>query len=234
MARYPSTDPPHEEDGWRRALGRLRGSAKAKAWSQRDQDKEDRQTVRYMGSTGLILGNCTAFTLTDPLDGAYARNLRSYWSESIFFGLLQQQCLEDFQTRLAEMGDPLTPEVEDLHRDWLSFRNRIWWSQLSTGTEVPQEIVSRLRTELGTERLFSDLEDALATYSSLQHRRAEDEQASALANLQVYGSGLVVLSTLATIISLFGAHGVVLAALLAAAVGVAVGTSLFVRDQLSD
>lgn len=232
MARYQPVGARNDEQEWRRALGRLRGSAKARAWGERDQDKEDRQTVRYMGATGVILGNCTAFTLTDPLDGAYARNLRSYWGESILFGLLQQECLEDFQRRLAEVGDPLTPEIEGLHRDWLSFRNRIWWSQLSSSTDVPQELISRLRGELGTERLFSDLEGDLATYSSLQHRRAEDEQAHALANLQVYGSGLVVLSTLATILSLFDAHGLALGLLIFAALVVAVATSVLVRRQL--
>jgi len=234
MAEYPPPGSlPTEEQAWRRALAKRRGSAKAKVWSQQYQDKEDRQTVHYAGATGLVLGNCTAFTVTGPIDGTYARNLRSYWSESIVFGLLQQECLEDFQHRLAEIGDPLKPEIEDLHRDWLSFRNLIWWSQLSTSTEVPQELVSRLREELGTERLFDELEGDLATYSAHQHRRAEDTQAEALANLQVYGSGLVVLTTLATIIGLFSASGQARMLLVLAAVIVSVAVSLFVRDQLS-
>ena len=146
---------------------------------------------------------------------------------------MQQECLEDFQRRLAEVGDPLKPEIEDLHRDWLSFRNSVWWSQLSTSTEVPQELVSRLREELGTERLFDDLEGDLATYSAQQHRRAEDRQAEALANLQVYGSGLVVLTTLATIIGLFAASGQARALLVIVAVIASVAVSLFVRAQLS-
>jgi hypothetical protein len=234
MAEYP---PPGgrtvDEQTWRRALAKRRGSAKVRAWSKQYQEKEDRQTVHYAGATGLVLGNCTAFTVDGPIDGAYARNLRSYWSESLVFGLLQQECLEDFQHRLAEVGDPLKPEIEDLHRDWLSFRNSVWWSQLSTSTEVPQELLSRLRDELGTERLFDDLEGDLATYSAQQHRRAEDAQAEALANLQVYGSGLVVLTTLATIIGLFSASGEARAFLVLIALAVSVAVSLFVRSQLS-
>lgn len=234
MAEHPPPGgAPSQEQAWRRALAKRRGTAKVRAWSQQYQDKEDRQTVHYAGATGLILGKCTAFTVSEPIDGTYARNLRSYWSESIVFGLLQQACLEDFQHRLAEVGDPLKPEIEDLHADWLSFRNSIWWSQLSTSTEVPQELVSRLREELGTERLFDDLEGDLATYSAQQHRRAEDTQAEALANLQVYGSGLVVLTTLATIIGLFSASGQTRAFLVAAAVVGSVAVSLFVRSQLS-
>jgi hypothetical protein len=234
MAEYPpSGNLAPDEKTWRRALAKRRGSAKVKVWSQQYQDKEDRQTVHYAGATGLVLGKCTAFTVTGPIDGTYTRNLRSYWSESIVFGLLQQECLEDFQRRLAKIGDPLKPEIEDLHRDWLSFRNSIWWSQLSTSTEVPQELVSRLREELGTESLFDELEGDLATYSAHQHRRAEDTQADALANLQVYGSGLVVLTTLATIIGLFSASGQVRGFLVVAAVVVSVAVSLFVRDQLS-
>jgi hypothetical protein len=233
MAQRPDDfSHPDEEKEWRRALAKRRGTAKKTGWSERDEKKEDRQTVRFAGATGLILGNCTAFTLPGPVGGMYARNLRSYWAESIVFGLVQQECLEDFQGRLAEVGDPLKPEIEDLHRDWLSFRNLIWWSQLSTSTDVPQEIVSRLRNELGTERLFTDLEGDLATYSEQQHRVVEDEQAAALANLQVYGSGLVVLSTLATIIGLVEARGAVLASLVAAAFVISVAVSLFVRAQL--
>ncbi len=233
MARCPEDfSDPEDEEEWRRALAKRRGAAKLKAWGHRDSEKEDRQTVRLAGATGLILGNCTAFTLTDPVNGVYARNLRSFWAESILYGLLQQECLEDFQGRLAEVGDPLKPEIEDLHRDWLSFRNLIWWSQLSSSTDVPQEIVFRLRNELGTERLFTDLEGDLATYSAQQHRVVEDEQAASLANLQVYGSGIVVLSTLATMIGLVEARGELLVVLLACAVGFSIMVSAFVRAQL--
>ncbi|HWC08380.1 MAG TPA: hypothetical protein VG458_04950, partial [Solirubrobacterales bacterium] len=233
MAEYlPAETEPVDERTWRRALAKRRGSAKAKAWSQQYQAKEDRQTVHYAGATGLVLGNCTAFTVDGEIDGTYARNLRSYWAESLVFGLLQQKCLEDFQSRLAEIGDPLKPEIEDLHHNWLSFRNSVWWSQLSTSTEVPQELISRLREELGTERLFGDLEGDLATYSAQQHRRAQDAQSEALANLQVYGSGLVVLTTLAAIIGLFSASGGARALLVAIAVIASVAVSLFVRAQL--
>lgn len=234
MAEHPPRGgTPSDEQAWRRALAKRRGSAKVKVWSQQYQDREDRQTVHYAGATGLILGKCAAFTVTEPIDGTYARNLRSYWSESIVFGLLQQECLEDFQRRLAEIGDPLKPEIEGLHADWLSFRNSIWWSQLSTSTEVPQELVSRLREELGTERLFDDLEKDLATYSAQQHRRTEYAQARALANLQVYGAGIVVLTTLTTVIGLFSASGETRAFLVIAAVIGSIAVSLFVRSQLN-
>jgi len=233
MAQYPPVGTyPDDEDAWRRALAKRRGSATVRTWGERDQEREDRQTIRLAGATGLVLGNCTAFTLREPVSGVYARNLRSYWTESILFGVFQQECLEDFQARLAEIGDPLKPDVEALHRDWLSFRNLIWWSQLSTSTDIPQEIVSRLRNELGTERLFTDLEGDIATYSEHQHRAVEDRQAAALANLQVYGSGLLVLSTLATMIGLVDARGGLLVALLVLAMLVAAGVSIFVRTQL--
>jgi len=233
MAQFsPIDDHPADEGAWRRALAKRRGTAKASAWDEDDQAKEEVQTIRLAGATGLILGNCTAFTMTENVNGGYARNLRSYWAESIVFGLLQQECLEDFQGRLAEVGDPLKPEIEDLHRDWLSFRNLIWWSQLSTSTDVPQEIVSRLRNELGTERLFNELEEDLATYSAQQHRVVEDKQAAALANLQVYGSGIVVLSTLATIFGLFESSSLARMFQVLFAAIVAIAVLLYVRQQL--
>ena len=43
----------------------------------------------------------------------------------------------------------------------------------------------------------------MATYSALQHRELEDRQGRALRNLQIYGSGAAVLSTLATAGALF-------------------------------
>jgi hypothetical protein len=234
MARCPDDcrDDPAAQKRWRRALAKRYLDTQGRIDNNRDQEKEEQQTVCLAAATGLVLGSCTAFTLADPISGSYARNFRSYWSESIVFGLLQQDVLEDFQQRLAAIGDPLKPDIEGLHRDWLSFRNVMWWSQLSTGSDVPQELVSRLRNELGTERLFIDLEGDLATYSAQHHRVAEDKQTAALANLQIYGSAIVVLSTLATLIGLLGAHGYVLAFLIAAAVAMSIAVLLYVRDQV--
>jgi hypothetical protein len=228
----PDRRNPDELGDWRRALAGRRLTTKPPYQSEREMQREERQTVRIAGTVGLVLGQSAAFTLPGSVTGSYARNLRSYWAESIVLGLMQQDCLEEFQRRLADMGDPLNPSVERLNRDWLKFRNMLWWSQLSSGSEFPQELVSRLRAELGTERLFTDLEGDLATYSQQQHQVAEGEQATALANLQIYGSGIVVLGPLTTVIGLVGANGCLLATLIVASFLVAVGVSVFVHRQL--
>ena len=155
----------------------------------------------------------------------YARNFRTYWAESIIFGLLQQFTLEEFQQRLADFGGNINPRIGHLREDWLKFRNILWWSQLSSSSEIPQELVTRLRNEQGTERLFNDLEGDLATYSEYQHQ-------DALANLQIYGSAIVAFGPLAAIIGLIGASGCLLAILLAVAVLVSLVVLLTVHVEI--
>lgn len=168
MAQCPAEhrDDFERERNWRRALARRRIEAGPPRVGESDEsEREAQQTVHLAGATGLLLGRSAVFTLCTPIDGEYARNLRSYWAESIVLGLMQQNGLEGFQRRLAEIGDPLSPAVQPLRRDWLRFRNLLWWSQLSGSREIPQELLVRLRNELGTERFFTDLEGDLATYS---------------------------------------------------------------------
>jgi hypothetical protein len=216
------------ERDWRRALAKRRIEAAPPRADEPDESRrEARQTLRLAGATGLMLGRSSAFTLCKPVDGEYARNLRSYWGESIVFGLMQQNSLEEFQRRLAAIGDPLNPAVQPLRRDWLRFRNLLWWSQLSGNTEVPQELLARVRHELGTERFFTDLEGDLATYS-------EQQQAAALANLQIYGAPFIVFGTLITAIGLFDPTEKLLAILVIASLLTATIAMLFVRTKLKD
>ena len=211
---------------WRRALSQHRAKMRPRAQDGGGEEREARQTLRIGGgASALILGRGAAFSLEDPITGAYARNFRSYWAESIVFSLLQQYALEEFQRRLAEFGAHLSPGIARLRQDWLKFRNVLWWSQLSGASEIPQELVSRLRDEQGTERLFTDLEGDLTTYSEHQHQ-------AALANLQIYGSAIVAFGPLATIIGLVGATGCLLGLLLGASALFALGVLLTVRVQL--
>jgi hypothetical protein len=195
MARCASPS----DDQWRRELA---VPAKSHVFDELAEEREYRQTVSLSSTPGLLLGRSAVFT-TDSITASRARNLRSYWGESIVLGLMQQDGLEEFQRRLADVGDLLDPYVKVLRGDWLKFRNVLWWSRLS-GSEIPQELVSRLRRELGTESLFGELESDLAVYSEHQHQVSEDRQTKALANLQIYGSALVVLGPLLTAIGLFG------------------------------
>jgi hypothetical protein len=228
MAQCP-TDLVSDQQGqreWRRALSQHRAETRPRVRDGSDEEREARQTLRIgNGASALVLGRGAAFSLEAPLTGAYARNFRSYWAESIVFGLLQQYSLEDFQRRLADFGARFSPGIARLRKDWLKFRNVLWWSQLSGSSEIPQELVSRLRNEQGTERLFTDLEGDLSTYSEQQHQEA-------LANLQIYGSAIVAFGPLATIVGLVGATGRLLAILLGASALFALAVLLTVRVQL--
>ena len=207
-----------DEGEWRRELA---VPARSHASDELAEERENRQTVWLAQTPGLLLGRSAVFTAADPITVPKARNLRSYWTESIVLGLLQQDCLEEFQRRLASVGDLLDRDVKELRRDWLEFRNVLWWSQLSSSSEIPQQLVSRLRSELGTSSLFTELEEDLAVYSDYQHQVFEEGQTRALANLQIYGSAIVVLGTLLTAIGLFAATGVQRAILVGASVLVA-------------
>ena len=213
---------------WRRALAKRLPRADLDTPNGTDIEREDRQTLRLAEAQALVLGEGAALTLERSIGTSYVRNLRSFWAESLLFGLLQQYSLEEFQRRLADFGDPLNTGVEQLRRDLLRFRNILWWSQLSNGSEIPQELLSRLRNEHGTERLFTDLEGDLATYSDYQHQDAEDRQARALRNVQTFGSGFLVAETFLTGVGVAGVSGCLLWVLLLAAVLLGVGVAVLV------
>lgn len=228
MARCPEEcrDDRERERDWRRALAKRRLDGRPRPDDADESEREDQQTISLAGATGLLLGRQAVFSLSAPIDGEYARNLRSYWSESLVFGLLQQSTLEEFQRRLAAIGDPLSPSVQPLRRDWLRFRNLLWWSQLSGNTEVPQELLARIHNELGTKEFFTDLEGDLATYS-------EQQQAAALANLQIYGAPFVVFGALITAIGLFNPSRAAAALLVFVVFLLALAAMLFVRNKLA-
>ena len=238
MASYP------EESGfknldlqreWRCALATRSYELNEERGDLVDPDKEREQSFRIAGKTALVLRNCTVLTGPDPIDGAEASSFRSYWSESLVFGLLQELSIEDFQSQLAQLGPAphlgKSKALEKLHGSWLSFRNQLWWSQLASA-EPPQELLALLRRAQGTDRLFTELEGDVVTYSDLQHRDVEDRQARALANLQVYGSAIAVLSTLGTLYALLDAHGGMLAILLVAALVLSFSVLKLVRAKV--
>jgi multisubunit Na+/H+ antiporter MnhG subunit len=221
--------------GWQRALARgSRSTEDSVLIEQRDPQKAAAQRAS-LGRVGVVvLGRGAAFTVPgDILDGAYARNFRSYWSESLVFALLQHDRLEYLAGELAELGfDPSAESLDRLYDEWLAFRNVFWWSQLSTATDVPQKLVALLRAEYGTERLFSDLEADFATYTARRRWRMEDDQARALANLQTYGAAVAVIGSLATIAALLHPSGALLAASVFIVLATGVGAAFFVRSRL--
>lgn len=233
MATYPEklSDARGRAD-WRRALAVRSEVLPSDLGEEANGDEERDQTIHLGRFTALVRENRVALTQERELTKADARNFRSYWTESLLVGLVQHDALEHFQTQLAGLGTPIQPEVIPLYEGWLGFRNRIWWSQLSTSTRVPQEFLSRLRAARGTDRLFADLEGDLATYSAQQRTIADGRQARALANLQVFGAAFVVISALLELIGLSGAHGELLVFLIALATGLAVGAAWAVNARL--
>ncbi len=199
-------------------------------------EREEARTLRIADVDALVLRNCSIFSTRRPIDGMAAMNFRSYWTESLVFGLLQQSYIEQFQGCLAEIGALPHKEtgrrLAGLRDSWLSFRNLLWWSQPSSSADPPRELLKLLREAQGTDLLFRDLEEDMATYSDLQHRELEDRQARALNNLQVYGSAVAVLSTLATVGALFDLGTGAALALAIVASCAAVAAALLVRGAL--
>jgi len=207
-----------EQAEWRRTMARRGSKVRPEEGALSGPDKEREQTARLGKGHALVRGDGAVLTQSEPLSQDDARNFRSYWSESLLAGLVQHECLEHFQDRLAGIGSPVNPDIEPLYRSWLDFRNLVWWSQLSNSSAVPQELLFRLRSARGTERLFTDLEGDLATYSAQRRAIVEDRQAAALVNLQVAGAAVVVLGPLLGIVALIEAHGTLLAILIVTSV----------------
>jgi hypothetical protein len=221
--------------GWRRALARgSRRTEDGVQAEQRDPQKAAAQRASLGAVEAVVLGRGAAFTAPDGiLDGSYARSFRSYWSESLVFALLQHDRLEHLAGQLAELGfDPSAESLDHLYDEWLAFRNMFWWSQLSTTTDVPQTLIKLLRAEDGTERLFSDLESDFATYTARRRWRMEDDQARALANLQIYGAAVAVVGSFATIATLLHPTHILLAVAVCMIITAGVAAGFFVRARL--
>jgi hypothetical protein len=233
MTSYPPEmeDDPELQREWRQALAKRFYRLPLDADGDQDPAKEERQTIRMNDIAGLVLGNCAVFTAPRPVEGLLARNFRSYWTESLMLGLIQQSCLEEFQRRIVAVDDPQGPSIEELHDDWFSFCRLVWRSHPAIVAGPPQELLALIRQARGTGQLFAELEEDFAGYSEHRHRDVEGRQA-AIANLQLYGVPAVVLTTLATIIGLLGASGLVLGLLLAASLAAAVGAFLLVKREL--
>jgi hypothetical protein len=237
MAQYPP-DLYHGDEAqrWRRALANRFYKLPDEHDDKHDPEHENQQTIQIqnLGIAGLVLRKGTVLACERPIDGGVARNFRSYWGESLLLGVLQQSCLEEFEQRLAMAGPPRNEKIEGLYTDWLSFGNLLWWSKLSTVANPPQDLLALLQKAHGSEPLFRELEGDMVTYNERQHRELEDRQGTALFNLQVYGSALLVLGTFVTIIGLFDSHGLVLAVLLAIAFAFSAAVLLLVRGLLND
>ena len=236
FARTADADSETRLRGWRRALARNSSAViKGIAAERADPEKAGRLTLPVGPFTAVVLGRSTA--LSGParlLNGVTARNFRSYWSESLVFALLQHDQLERIAERLAALGvDPTSPSLDDLHDQWLAFRNVLWWSQLSTRADVPQDLVRLIRMELGTERLFGDLDGDFAAYIERRRRRLDDAQSRALSNLQVYGASVATTGTVAASLALVGPEGLALAVLIGLMIGAGVAASLVVHGQLA-
>jgi hypothetical protein len=242
FAKEPVTVPTEQRDrgvdlaAWRHALAY--GSLRDTDHDTEEEQPDSQEATAQHASLGLvqvvIVGRNAAFTTPNNLlNGEAVRNFRSYWSESLIFALLQHDRLEHLAGRLADLGfDPSTESLDQLYDEWLAFRNIFWWSQPSTTTNVPQTLVQLLRAEYGTERLFADLEADFATYAARRRWRMEDDQAHALANLQIYGAAVAVSGSLATVAALLHPAHALIAITVCIVIAAGIIAALFVRKRL--
>lgn len=227
LAAEPDGAGPAELDAWRRAVERGRPA-------HPHERAEPLRTSALGPLRAVVRGPSVAvFGQRAVVGGESARNLRSYWGESLLVGLVQHDALESFATRLAELGvDPSRGALDTLHEEWLAFRNVLWWSQLATSSSAPQMLLGLLRQARGTERLFRDLEEDFSAYVERRRWLLEDRKQRALENLQVYGAATATAGALAAIIALTRSDGRPLAALIAVTLVAAVGVGAFVRYEL--
>ena len=128
-ARVPSTVAAEEEGIWRRAIGRAQTFERAEETLRDRSNRDDYRTEPISGTTATFFGHSTAVThRMEPAEWVY--NVRSYWSEAVLFGLIQQSYLEFYAQELGRLGgDPLGEPVNTLFLDWVAFRNVLWWKR---------------------------------------------------------------------------------------------------------
>jgi hypothetical protein len=229
---------PLEVAAFRRALANhSRRVARGREAILGDPEKAQRQRLFVGPFVATVLGRATAVTSSrQRWDPGLLYNLRSFWAEALLMGVIQDDELDRLAARLADLGeDPLDSRLDNLHREWLSFRNRLWWSQLSPVTDVPTKLLEALRREQGSPTVFTELVGDFDSYIAWRRQRSEDAQATGLARLQVYGASFAVVGAGGALAAIFASslHG--WGAQLAVVAGIAIAgllTYICVRGAL--
>ena len=171
----------------------------------RDPEGTRERTLFLAAQEAVIHGRGGAFTTSLPDLTSTLYNVRSYWVEAILFGIIRHDYSEGYAVALGALGgDPLSPAVDELYRDWLAFRNTLSWTHLSTTRDPPQELLARTEVALGTKRLFGEMDQNFASYVAQRDRLSNEKQDRALASLQVYGATFAAVSTVAGVLQAVG------------------------------
>jgi len=186
---------PQEQREWARALARATTPQKAAEAITRDPDKARRLELPLGPHLITVLGRGAGIALADRLPrdlAATQRYARSYWAEAVGFGILQLLALQRIAERMGALaGDPASRhELDDIHEEWLAFRQRLWWSSLSAQTAVPGEILVRFHAESPSRQLFDDLTADMETFVTRRAAQRARDQERALVRLQTGGAGL--------------------------------------------
>jgi hypothetical protein len=190
---------------WRRALGQGHGLDRAREAVTRSPERDERRTERFGRKTvATFFGRSAALTFQEDASGSL-RNVRSYWSETVLYALIQHAYIEDYAQRLSELGGaPLSRDVDELFVEWLAFRNVLWWQHPSFTRDIPNKLLRHAHCGLETGALYAELESSFSTYVEARRHRAEDSEATALRALQIYGAGFAVVGTLAAVMQVAG------------------------------
>jgi hypothetical protein len=165
-----------------------------------DPETMRRQTQRFGRMAATVHPQASAITTPNVVGTNLHHTIRSFWCEALLMGLIQNDELDRIASRLAALGeDPLSGALDILHEQWLSFRNRLWWSQLSALYDPPNALLASLRRERGTQILFDELCGDFDSYTQWRRQRSADAQADGLAHLQLYGASLAVVGALGAV-----------------------------------
>ena len=187
---------------WARALARARPPHHAVTAIQRDVDKARRLELPLGPHLITVLGRGAGIALHNAAvveREATLRYTRSYWAEAIAFGVLQLLALQRLAERMGALpADPAsTRDLDDVHEDWLFFRQRLWWSSLSADTAVPGEILNRFHDESPSRQLLADISADMDTFVTRRSVGRVDAQERALVRLQIGGAGLATAGVIA-------------------------------------
>lgn len=243
-AQVPADVADEDLAAWRRALGQGHPLDRAREAVARNPERDERRTERFGRSAATFFGRSAALTFREDTTGSL-RNVRSYWSETVLFALIQHAYIEDYARRLSELGgSPLSRDVDELSIEWLAFRNVLWWQHPSFTTDIPNKLLRHSHRGLETGALYAELASSFSTYVEARRHRADESEAKALRALQIYGAGFAVVGTSASVMQVAGEEylrspaavaGAVLGLIVVGMTAILVATFwLARRDRLAD
>jgi hypothetical protein len=189
---------------WRRALGQGHERARAERAYARNPERDRQRTERFGDAEATFFGRSAALTFRDD-PSASLRNIRSYWAETVLFGLLQHATSSTTPCSSPSLGAcRLAPRSSSFTASGSPFATCSGGKHPAFTTDVPNTILRHTHRGLETRALYAELESSFSTYVEARRYSEQEVESQALRALQVYGAAFAVVGSAAAIMQVAG------------------------------